>query len=447
MAAALTDVPYAGMVDGRPVEHDAPHLLVSGRTGASKTRSILSIQAATWGRRPVVCVSSKGDLAAMTAKRRGRYGPCYLMDLAGEVTDDEVQRLGLTRVASDPCALITDDDSAVDLAGLLLEIGSLGAGDGKSGGGDSFWMSLAEGPLAAILQSASWYEHPETGEMTWGGGIEWARQAAQNVGEIGDTDTDAPADYDTPSWDTAVLRCATIDSLHGDSLVSAKTLDPKQRDSIGINMRVATKAWSLRRVAGRGDLPPFTPDMLLTPDGPATLYVTSPLTGAAAPAATATLTAIVNHWRAAAGRIATLLMVIDECPSTAPLPRLGAWLADLRSYQCRIVAACQASSQFAPRWGDAGLRILRDTFPGILILPGAPETEILEQAAWSTLPEERTTSSTDAGGRASHARDRTSGLEGSELLPRSRGTALLIVGGMPKKVVRLVDISHTDVAP
>ncbi len=446
---ALADVPYAGMVNGRAVEHDAPHLLVSGRTGSSKTRSVLSIQAATWGRRPVVCVSSKGDLAAMTAGQRRRYGPCYLMDLAGEVTDAEVDCLGLTRVSSDPCALITDDDSAIDLAGLLLEIGSLGAGDGKSGGGDSFWMSLAEGPLAAILQAAGWYFDPETGKDVWGGGIRWARAAAQTIGLITDTppEEDAPLDLSTPSWDTAVLRCATIDSLHGDSLVAAKSLDPKQRDSIGINMRVATKAWSLRRVAGQGDLPPFTPDMLLTPNGPATLYVTSPLTGAAAPAATATLTSIVNHWRLAAGKIPTLLMVIDECPSTAPLPRLGAWIADLRSYGVRIVAACQASSQFAPRWGDAGLRILMDTFPGVLILPGAPEKEILEQAAWSTLPEERTTASVDAGGRASHARDRTQGVEGSELLPRERGTALLIIGGMPKTMVDLVDISHTDVAP
>ena len=295
----------------------------------------------------------------MTAGQRRRYGPCYLMDLAGEVTDAEVDCLGLTRVSSDPCALITDDDSAIDLAGLLLEIGSLGAGDGKSGGGDSFWMSLAEGPLAAILQAAGWYFDPETGKDVWGGGIRWARAAAQTIGLITDTppEEDAPLDLSTPSWDTAVLRCATIDSLHGDSLVAAKSLDPKQRDSIGINMRVATKAWSLRRVAGQGDLPPFTPDMLLTPNGPATLYVTSPLTGAAAPAATATLTSIVNHWRLAAGKIPTLLMVIDECPSTAPLPRLGAWIADLRSYGVRIVAACQASSQFAPRWGDAGLRI------------------------------------------------------------------------------------------
>lgn len=441
---ALMDVPYAGTVDGKIYTHDAPHLLVSGRTGSSKTRSVLAIQAARWSHRPVVAVSSKGDLAALTARRRSEGGECYLMDLAGEVSDAEVERLGLTRVASDPCALITDDDSAVELAGLLLEVGSLGAGDGK-GGGDSFWMSLAEGPLAAILQAAGWYEDPKTGDPVWGGGIAWARAAAQNVGE--EPDDDAPLDFNTPSWDTAILRCATIGSIHGDTLLSAKGLDARQRDSIGINLRVATKAWGLRTVAGRGDRVPFAPAMLLDPASAPTLYVTSPLTGAAAPAASATLTAIVNAWRKGAGKYPTLLMVIDECPSTAPLPRLGAWIADLRSYGVRVVAACQASSQFAPRWGDAGLRILRDTFPGILILPGAPEREILEQAAWSTLPEERTGASVGEGGAVSHSRDRVAGVEGSELLPREKGQALLIVGGMPERMVSLVDISHTDLAP
>ena len=441
---AQMDVPYAGLVDGAPYVHDAPHLLVSGRTGSSKTRSVLAIQAASWGRRPVVAVSSKGDLAAMTARRRNKVGPCYLMDLAGEVSDAKAAELGLTRVASDPVALITDDDSAVELAGLLQEVGTLGSGDGK-GGGDAFWMGLAEGPLAAILQASGWYVDPETGDDVWGGGIRWARRAALNSGVTDEkADEDAPVDLQTPSWDAAIARCATIDSIWGDELLAAKDLDPRQRDSIGINMRVALKAWASRKVAGRGELTPFTPD-LLTDHTAATLFLTSPWTGSAASAASSTMTSIVNHWRQGAGERPTLLMVIDECPSISPLPRLGAWLADLRSYGVRIVAACQSSSQFAPRWGQDGLKILRDIFPGILILPGAPEREILEQAAWSMLPEERVTGSTGADGKTSLSRDRVASFEGSELLPRKKGTALLIVGGMPERVVDLVDISATTV--
>ena len=451
--SALVDTPYAGMLDGRPYPHDSPHLLVSGRTGSSKTRSVLAVQVASWGPRPVVAVSSKGDIARMTAERRNKLGPCYLMDLAGEVSDATCARLGLTRVASDPCALITDDDSAIELAALLQEVGTVGAGDGK-GGGDAFWMSLAEETLAGLLTAAGWWVDPATGEDRWGGGIAWARRAARNIGNAapGTDDEDAPLDFDTPSWDTAALRCATVDSIWGESIVNDKLLDSRQRDSIAINLRVATKAWGLRKVSGRGRnsharYRPFTPDMLT---GAGTLYITSPLSGTAAPAATATLTFIVNHWRDLhrdgepdPGDV--LLMVVDECPSTAPLPRLRAWIADLRSYGVRLVAACQASSQFGPREGEMGLRIIRDTMPGILILPGAPEREILEYASWATLPEERVAASTGADGRVSHSRDRIAGMEGSELLPRTKGEALLIVGGMVEKFVDLVDINHTDV--
>lgn len=207
-------------------------------------------------------------------------------------------------MSSDPCALITDDDSAIDLAGLLLEIGSLGAGDGKSGGGDSFLDEPGRRTARSNLASGRLVFRPRDRQGRLGrrhpvgarrGPDHWPDHRYP-------PEEDAPLDLSTPSWDTAVLRCATIDSLHGDSLVAAKSLDPKQRDSIGINMRVATKAWSLAPLPGKATCHRSHPDMLLTPNGPATLYVTSPLTGAAAPAATATLTSIVNHWRLAAAR-------------------------------------------------------------------------------------------------------------------------------------------------
>ncbi|MFZ1913329.1 MAG: TraM recognition domain-containing protein [Propionicimonas sp.] len=442
---APMDAPYAGLLDGRPVDHRQPHLLVSGRTGSGKSRSVLAPAAIMWGRRPVVCVSSKGDLAELTAPKRASRGPVYLMDLSGEVRDSELVGVDVQRVASDPCALITDDDSALELAALLLEVGSLGGGDGK-GGGDSFWQSLAMRPLAAILQAAGWYIDPETGDDVWGGGIRWALAACEDSGADagGDADdgTSATLDLTTPDWGAAIRRCATIDSHHGASLLAAKKLDPRQRDSIGINARVALGAWALRAVAGRGDVAPFTPDLLEQPG--ATLYIVSPLTGAAAPAASAALTSLVNHWRKNVGRIPTLLMVIDELPNTSPLPRLANWIGEARGLNLRIVAAVQASSQFEPRWGAAGLKILRDIFPAALILPGAPEKELLEQAAWSVPAEERATASLDAGGRSSHSRDRVSALDAAELLPRRKGEGRLLLGGTPGHLVELVDIAATD---
>ncbi|MFT3661754.1 MAG: type IV secretory system conjugative DNA transfer family protein [Gordonia sp. (in: high G+C Gram-positive bacteria)] len=438
---AVMDAPYAGLVDGRPVDHGQPHVLVSGRTGSGKSRTVLAPNIVMWGRRPVVCVSSKGDLAELTAPKRSTRGPCYLMDLSGEVRDDELGGAPVTRVASDPTALITDDDSALELAALLLEVGSLGGGD--KGGGDSFWQALAMRPLAAILQAAAGYLDPDTGDPVPGGGVRWALAACENPGGAGDDDEETDVvDLTTASWDVAILRCASIDSHHGDSLLAAKMLDPKQRDSIGINARVALGAWALRAVAGRGELAPFRPEMLEAPG--ATLYIVSPLAGAAAPAASAALTSMVNHWRKRVGRLSPLLMVIDELPNTSPLPRLAAWIGEARGLGIRIVAAVQASSQFEPRWGSAGLKVLRDIFPAALILPGAPERELLEQAAWSVPAAERVTGSLGADGRASQSRDKVTAIEAAELLPREKGEGRLLLGGTPGHLVKLVDIAKTD---
>src|SRR5699024_10288843 len=104
----------------------------------------------------------------------------------------------------------------------------------------------------------------------------------------------------------------------------------------------------------------------------------------------------------------------DELPNTSPLPRLANWIGEARGLNLRIVAAVQATSQFEPRWGSAGLKILRDIFPAALILPGAPERELLEQAAWSVPAEERATASLDASGKSSHSRDRVSAIDAAE---------------------------------
>lgn len=450
------DEPYAGvLIENVPNDPDAdegnagrrageiaataPHLLVSARTGAGKSRSILSVNAIRWGSRPVVVVSSKGDLAELTIRQRSRFGPVYLMDLSGEVRESELKDVPVVRVQADPCALIHDDDSALRMASLLMEVGGLGSGDGSGGGGgdSAFWQTLARRPLAALLRAAGWYDRPGRGP-TWGGGARWAVDACEVPQGPDDA---AEGDLDSANWDVAFRRSRFQDSWHANSLLAAQSLDPKQRDSIGINMRVALSAWTARAVADHDPklVPAFTPSMLEEPG--ATLYIVAPLNGAAPPAATSVITSMVDHWRTRVGILPSLLMVIDELPSTTPLPRLANWVGEARGLGIRLCVAVQATSQFEPRWGTAGLKILRDIFPAILVLPGAPEKELFEQVASTIGQIERGTSQLDAHASASQGRDMQAAITAAELRPRRRGEGRLILGGMPGVRVSTPDMS------
>ncbi|KJQ99780.1 type IV secretory system conjugative DNA transfer family protein, partial [Gordonia sihwensis] len=470
--------PYAGWIrvapgaDGKqsPITHDErnegrrhgdraltpPHLIVSGETGGGKTRTVLGPNLVAWGPRPAVAMSSKGDFAELTIKRRAAAGPAYLLDLSGEVRESELQGVDVTRVRCDPCANLTSDDEALDLADLLMETGSLGAGDGGGGGDAAFWKALARRRLACFLLAGGWRPDPDRrGQRIWGGGVEWALNACETVGpdsaeSTGGTgvtseglDEDAidetDEDLDAPNWTNAYLRCLAIGTRHAPSLLAARAMDEKQRDSIGINCQVAMSSWALEAVATGHTA--FEPAMLDKPG--ATLFIVSPSTGAGAVPASLTLVQIVNYWRKRVGDLDPILFVLDEVTNGSPIPakRFLGWLGEGRSLGIRICAAVQNSDQFSLIWSESALRVLRNVAPAVLILPGANEMELLERAARFAIPEERVTASVGADGRASHARDRAQSIEVADLVPRKRGTGRLLLSGMQGVAVDLPDIS------
>ncbi|WP_193636150.1 type IV secretory system conjugative DNA transfer family protein [Brachybacterium subflavum] len=423
------------------------HTLVLAGSGVGKSRRVLVPSICLW-EESVVAVSAKSDLAEMSARiRASRGGPMYVMDLTGQADWAQLPE-DVIRLSSDPCALLTwdedgsNDDSALGLAELLTTLGSLGMGGGGGGGGDSaFWMQLAVGTLACLVQAGGYYPDPETGETVWGGGIEWVMQAALDTGEDEDEE-EAKTDYVTPSWATAARRAELLGSEHVREIVRSTVLDPRQRDSIGINLRVALSNWKKRTVRGKAGDVPFSPDLLEQPGS--TLYLVSPGDGGGASAAASVIESLVRHWtqHSITKGLPKIQMVIDECPQICPLPRLDQYIGVMRSYGMHFLVAAQHSSQFEKRFGEKDAKVLLNIFPSILVGVGAIEKDLIDQAAWTVPPTERKVSSIGSGGQENFSADKTTSMTGAELLPRSMGEARLIVRGLPGTLVKLVDYEH-----
>ncbi|ANQ74422.1 TraM recognition domain-containing protein [Rhodococcus sp. 008] len=391
---------------------------------------------------PVVAISSKPDLIDLTLEQRlewGGHGCTYVLDLSGEVPDDVLPD-GVEKVVIDPVALINSDDEALDLTSVLMKAGSAGSSSSASGqSGDPFWETLATAPLAGILRAAG------------DDGIAWAQAA---VSRVKPDDAD-PDDKDQPCWANAADRLEEMGALMlAEELVSAGRLEDKMRDSVGITMKSALAPWWRSTVAGGRGERSFTPAMLEDPRS--TLFVVAPATGVAAGAAVACVDAISAHWRAGQTRpepLAHLLIACDEFCNTLPWSKAPTVITEARAMGIALLVAVQATSQFARRYGRDGMDELRDVFPAILVLTGAPEKEILEKAAWAHGRSERHKISTDHNGNPSQSSELVETFHGSDLLPKDIDHGRLLRGARPADAanpavreagleVTLVDISE-----
>lgn len=450
---ALTDTVYAGILreDQDPLADHVnagrsagalalcgPHMLLTALTGSGKGRRVIMPGIIRWGNRPVIAMSTKGDLVEGTIRKRAQRGPVYLLDLSNEVQPEELQGIAVTHVVSDPCKLVNTDDEAMDMSDLLQATAKVGSASGNtSSGGDNTWENLAARPLAAFLRAGS--------DELGAGGVQWVLEALDNPPNDDDTDDsdDAEADLLTPGWEAAYQRAKILGSRHAAALRSTMRLSERQRDSVAMNMRIALKAWSMSTVAGDGTATPFQPSMLEEPG--ATLYIISPMDGSAASAACAVIEQSIQWWRRGLSRKLPMLgLFLDELAQCAPLPKLPAHVSVLRGYNIRLLASVQSTIQFKRSHGQAGYEELLVTFPSILILPGTPEKDLLEQASWIAGEDERVTSSIDAQGRASRSTERIARVTAADLLPRKKGTGRLLLGGQPGVLVELPDISATD---
>ncbi|TLP73305.1 TraM recognition domain-containing protein [Nesterenkonia sphaerica] len=309
------------------------------------------------------------------------------------------------------------------MASLLMKVGALGAYDnGGGGGGDgaAFWQTLTTQSMAAVLLAG----------MESEGGIDWSLRASSAT-------AGKDAEDDSPSWVSA-YDLVREKSTHAADLFGKIDTDPKMRDSIKATMHTGLAPWLLSNVSGRhGNSVPFQPKMLEDADEP-TLAIIAPADGVAAGAAVAVVETIVRHLRRGIERgLDRVLLSIDEAVNTCPIPKLPTYVTEARGLGVACVIAVQSTKQMTLRWGKEGAEVLREVFPSALILEGAPEREMLENAAWWDGEEDRWTESIDSHQNRSLSAERVQRTAPTRLLPKSVEEGRLLLYGQKGNMVEL----------
>lgn len=406
--------PYGGMIDGH-IAITAPHLLCVGPTGRGKSRRVLGPALLMW-EGPAVAISSKPDLIELAIGKRvelGGHGKTFVLDLSGKVPASAMPS-SVEMVVADPVALITDDDTAIDMCEILLRTSGSSAG-GSDAKKDPFFEDSSVAPLAGLLRAAG------------ADGIRWVRRA------VGRIEPPTPEDTATPCWLNAVGRLEKLGSdMFAEELANTAALSDRLRDSILATMKQAVAPWWRASVVGPAEAKPFVPTMLEDPRS--TLFMVAPADGIAAAAAVGVVDAISAHWRDGQTLpipLPHLLIVCDELCNTLPWKKLPVVITESRSMGISVLAAVQDTKQFARRYTKEIMEELRAVFPSILILSGSEERELLDQAAWAAGRAERHKVSTDHAGRQSQSSEMAQVYDGSDLLPKKMSEGRLLRGSRP----------------
>jgi TraM recognition site of TraD and TraG len=438
--------PYCGLTyDGqnRPVRAEsAPHIAISAPTRTGKTRRILA-PAAVLHPGPVVCVSSKEDLAELVLTKRG-LGLTAVIDLRPQKT--LAWPVGVRTMVTDPTRSITAPEEALTVAEVMLAtsgVGFGGATNGTSVAAGGLWEVSASRPLACLLYAAS-----DLGNRQ---GMPWLLQAVDNLGV--DNDDDTPDALSTPSWLAAYGLCPH--PMLAEPLMRVLSMNDRLRDSVAITVSKAVIPW-VRLALSNGDkhrnlraierLGPDAFDLQMLDEPDATLFVLAPNTGTVAGAAVALIDSIIQHFRKKTANhqlTHRLLLELDEVCNSCPLPMLLNYVGESAGLGVNVLATVQASSHFDVVYGAKYADALRDIFPGVLVMYGAHERHLLEQAShWAGLSTRRTESyEPNSGGRSQYSQFAAT-IEWQEFLPQNREEAQLVLRGTPGVRVHIPDWSH-----
>ncbi len=348
-------------------------------------------------------MSSKEDLAELVLTKR-RLGVTGVIDLRPERT--LVWPAGVRLMVTDPTRSIANPHEALTVAETMLATSGVGFGGVASGNtvaAGGLWESTASRPLACLLYAAS----PQGNNR----GMPWVLEAVENLGIERDDEDGGPAALGKPSWLTAYALCPH--PMLADPLHAVLCMDSRMRDSVKITTAKAVTPWVRLGLSDAENaktlsaveqlsIESFDLGMLDEPD--VTLFVLAPHTGTVAGAAVALIESIIRHFRRKTANhqlTHRLLLELDEVCNSCPLPDLLTYVGESAGLGVNILATVQASSHFDVVYGPKYADALRDIFPGTLIMYGAHERHLLEQAShWAGLATRRTESYENSGARS-----------------------------------------------
>ena len=181
--------------------------------------------------------------------------------------------------------------------------------------------------------------------------------------------------------------------------------------------------------------------MLDDPD--ATLFVIAPNSGTVAGAAVALIDSIIQYFRKKTPThqlTHRLLLELDEVCNSCPLPALLNYVGESAGLGVNLMATVQASSHFDVVYGPKYADALRDIFPGTLIMYGAHERHLLEQASdWLGLATRRSESYEPNSGSRSQASQFGPAIDWQDFLPQNREEAQLLRRGTAGERVHIPD--------
>lgn len=441
--------PYCGLVVNSNEQYEkvqgAPHLAISAPTRTGKTRRLLA-PAAVLHPGPLVAVSSKEDLAELVLMRRG-IGPTGVIDLRPQKT--LVWPEGVRPMVSDPTMSITSADEALTVAETMLATSGVGFGGASSGqtvAAGGLWESTASRPLACLLYAAS----PQGNNR----GMPWVLEAVEDLGIEDEEGGSAQLPLEaTPSWMTAAALCPHPNLA--DPMQRVLTMNSRMRDSVAITVSKAVTPWVRLALSTTGHLDGLSAvdqlsievfDVSMLDDPDASLFVIAPNTGTVAGAAVALIDSIIQHFRKRTAQHQIehrLLLELDEVCNSCPLPALLNYVGESAGLGVNIMATVQASSHFDVVYGPKYADALRDIFPGTMVMYGAHERHLLEQAShWQGLGTRRTESYEPNGGSRSQSSQLGAIIDWQELLPQSLEEAQLLLRGTAGRRVQIPDWSE-----
>lgn len=324
------------------------HVLLVGPTGCGKTWTGMIPAISQWDAiGPVLAISTKNDLAGPLAAIRARTQPVFGWDPSGTGIFNGIP--GLEPVSFDLVGEISSPDDAVFLGDQVIRSVSMASVDG----GD-YWSTQGGMLLAALLWAARCGGHD----------MAWVLDQSFAGADVWVTTLKIPGMEQAENLATSLW--SLVDAAHGQG--------QRRVDSVAGTVQSALASYrlqSLRTTWAR----PLTMTEWATRGG--CLFVASPAdqSKTLAPIIVGQVAAAIAAQRRV--QHPGVLVAIDEIANVCPLPDLGTWLTELRSWGVTLLGAQQAWSQMT-RWG-AEQSVIEHSWPTLVLFPGVSDHKLLDE--------------------------------------------------------------------